>query len=75
MKKSIDKACFDDAALLRLRSVLRILPISASSWWEGVRSGKYPAPIKLGPRTTCWRASDVLQLINHMDESHRSSKE
>ena len=67
MKKRTEEISFDDAALLRLPGVLKILPISASSWWKGVRSGKYPAPIKLGPRTTCWRASDILQLINHMD--------
>lgn len=41
-----------------------IIPVSASSWWNGVRSGKYPKPIKLGPRTTAWRASEVLALVN-----------
>jgi predicted DNA-binding transcriptional regulator AlpA len=40
------------------------LPISKSSWWAGVASGKYPSPIKLGARTTCWRESDVLALIS-----------
>ncbi|MBK8752815.1 MAG: AlpA family phage regulatory protein [Candidatus Competibacteraceae bacterium] len=41
-----------------------ILPISKTSWWNGVRSGKYPAPIKLGPRTTCWKAEDIRRLID-----------
>lgn len=41
-----------------------IIPISASSWWAGCKSGKYPKPIKLGPRTTAWRASEVLALVN-----------
>ena len=39
------------------------LPISKSSWWDGVAKGKFPSPIKLGSRTTCWRESDVLALI------------
>lgn len=39
------------------------LSISKSSWWAGVAEGKYPAPIKLGARTTCWRESDVLALV------------
>jgi prophage regulatory protein len=39
------------------------LPISKSSWWAGVAEGKYPPPIKLGARTTCWRESDVLALV------------
>jgi hypothetical protein len=40
-----------------------IIPVSASSFWAGVKSGKYPQPIKLGPRTTAWRASEVLALV------------
>ena len=41
-----------------------IIPISATSWWNGVKSGKYPKPIKLGEKTTVWRASEVLALVN-----------
>ena len=39
-----------------------IIPISKSAWWEGVKEGKYPKPIKLGSRTTVWRASEVYAL-------------
>jgi prophage regulatory protein len=39
------------------------LPISKSAWWDGVAKGKFPPPIKLGARTTCWRETDVLALI------------
>ena len=38
--------------LLRLPQVLSIIPISKSAWWEGCRTGRYPKPVKLGPRTT-----------------------
>jgi prophage regulatory protein len=48
--------------LIRLKEVLRLIPISRSTWWDGVRSGRYPAPVKLGPRLTCWRLHDVLEL-------------
>jgi hypothetical protein len=40
-----------------------IIPISKSSWWAGVAEGKFPTPIKLGARTTCWRETEVLALI------------
>jgi len=53
----------DPRALLRLPQVLEFVPVSASTWWAGVLTGKFPKPIKLGPRTTCWRASDILELI------------
>ena len=40
-----------------------IIPISRSSWWAGVKSGKYPQPVKLGLRTTAWRISEIRALI------------
>ena len=40
-----------------------IIPVSKSTWWAGVKSGRYPMPIKLGPRITAWRASDIKKLI------------
>lgn len=39
------------------------LPIAKSQFWAGVKSGIYPQPIKLGPRTTCWRLSDIDKLV------------
>jgi predicted DNA-binding transcriptional regulator AlpA len=48
---------------LRLQAVLSVIPVSKSSWWAGVRDGKYPRPIKLGPRTTVWRVEDIRDLI------------
>lgn len=49
--------------LLRERQVLEILPIGRSTWWAGVKAGRFPQPIKLGPRTTCWRKSDIQKLV------------
>ena len=48
---------------LRLPQVLSIYPISRSAWWAGVKTGKYPVPVKLGPRTTAWRMEDIRALI------------
>jgi prophage regulatory protein len=49
--------------LLRLRAVLEIIPVSKSSWWAGIKSGRYPQPVKLGPKITAWRADDIFALI------------
>ena len=43
-----------------------IIPVSKSSWWAGVRSQKFPKPLKLGERTTVWRVEDVRALIAAM---------
>lgn len=40
-----------------------IIPVKKSSWWAGVRSGRFPKPIKLSPRVTAWRVEDIRQLI------------
>ena len=48
---------------LRLPQVLAIFPISKSAWWEGCKSGRFPKPVKLGPRTTVWRAEDIAALV------------
>jgi hypothetical protein len=39
------------------------IPVSKSTWWEGVRTGRYPRPVKLGPRITAWRVEDIEALI------------
>lgn len=57
--------------LLRIKDIVgdksngipALIPISKSSWWAGVADGKFPTPIKLGARTTCWRETEVMALI------------
>jgi prophage regulatory protein len=51
---------------LRLTSILAPhgpIPISKSTWWAGVKSGRFPQPLKLGPRITVWRAEEIHELI------------
>jgi prophage regulatory protein len=43
-----------------------IIPVSRSAWWEGVRTGRFPKPIKLGPRTTAWTVNDIRDLVQKM---------
>jgi len=40
-----------------------LIPVSKSGWWAGVREGRFPRPVKLSARVTCWRLSDVQRLI------------
>lgn len=41
-----------------------VVPISHSTWWAGVKTGRYPKPIKLSPKVTVWRVADIKELIN-----------
>lgn len=45
------------------RGIPAVIPVSKSAWWEGCKTGRYPKPVKLGPRTTAWRVSDIRALI------------
>ena len=48
-----------------------IIPISKSSWWEGIRTGKFPKPIKLGPRSTAWSIEDIRSLCERINGGDR----
>lgn len=52
-----------DTGYVRLPAILRVFPVSRSTWWEGVRRKRYPQPVKLGPRITAWKAVDIHALI------------
>jgi prophage regulatory protein len=39
------------------------IPVSKSTWWKGIQDGRYPQPVKLGPRITAWRVDDIRALI------------
>lgn len=42
-----------------------LIPIGKSSWWEGVKNGRFPKSVKLGARITLWRVEDILDLIKN----------
>lgn len=43
--------------------ITAIIPVSRSTWWLGVKTGRYPQPVKLGQRITAWRVEDIRELI------------
>lgn len=76
MQHHVPKAPTHAEGLLRLKDIIGdrkarpptrgLLPIAASTWWELVRAGEAPKPLKIG-RASLWRAGDVLQLIERLD--------
>jgi predicted DNA-binding transcriptional regulator AlpA len=54
------------AGFVRLSAILAPqgpIPVGRSTWWAGVKSGRFPKPVKLGPRTTAWKVEDMRKLI------------
>lgn len=61
---------------LRLNAILAPhgpIPVGRSTWWAGVRAGRYPAPVKLGPRITAWRIEDIEALIERPEQAASSA--
>jgi predicted DNA-binding transcriptional regulator AlpA len=55
-----------ETGFLRLPQVLSVIPVRKTCWWEGVKAGRYPKPVKLSPRCTAWRAEDIRELIKSL---------
>lgn len=61
-----DNPAFPQTGLVRLSQILSPrgpIPVSKSTWWQGVKDGRFPKPQKLGPRTTVWKAEDIRALF------------
>lgn len=60
-----------ETGFLRLSQILgdpkagipALIPISKSSWWAGIKTGRYPKSLKLAPRTTVWPVESIRTLI------------
>ncbi len=50
----------------RLPEVLKHIPVSRSTWLHGVKSGRYPQPIRLSKKCVVWRAADVREFLESL---------
>jgi prophage regulatory protein len=60
---NLTRPALPETGFVRLPKILSLIPISRSAWWAGIREGKFPQGIKLGSKTTVWRAEDIRNLI------------
>ncbi len=58
---------------VRLPVVIKILGIGKTTWWSGIRKGRFPKAVKLGPRTSAWRVEDIRALISKLTENSRNA--
>lgn len=58
-----DRSKLPEAGFIRLPQVLSIYPVCKSTWWQGIKDGRYPKPVKLAARISAWRVEDIRQLI------------
>jgi predicted DNA-binding transcriptional regulator AlpA len=53
--------------LLRIKQVLEIYPVSRTSWYRGMKSGKYPRPVSLGNQVVAWFEADIKELVASLE--------
>lgn len=58
-----------ETGFLRLPEVLKFIPVSKSTLWAGIKTGRFPKPLKIGPRITVWRAEDIRAFIEESGQS------
>ena len=53
---------------IRLSQVLKLIPIAKTAWYAGVKEGRFPQPVKLGPRARAYRVEDITALIERLGQ-------
>lgn len=62
-----------ETGFVRLTQVLHFVPLGKTCWWEGVRTGRFPKPVKLSKRCTAWRVEDIRALIDDISGQQKPS--
>ena len=52
-----------ETGFVRLPTILKVFPVSRSTWWAGVKDGRFPKGVKLSEKITAWRVEDIRTLI------------
>ena len=56
---------------LRLPQVLAIYPVGKTTWYEGVKSGRYPPSVAIGKRAKGWRVRSHPRANRERSEARR----
>mgnify|MGYP002075541829 CR=1 FL=1 len=51
----------------RRKGILPIIPVSRSHWYDGIRRGIYPPPVRLSERTSAWPVQQILDLVEQLN--------
>lgn len=59
----MNQTTLPETGYVRLSTILKIIPVSKSTWWAGVKDGRFPKSVKLSAKITAWRVEDIRALI------------
>jgi prophage regulatory protein len=72
---SLKAFCLPETGFVRLKNIIAPygpIPVSKSTWWKGVKEGRFPTPVKLGPKIAAWRVEDIRALIESPERALNS---
>jgi prophage regulatory protein len=72
MSHTLKYPCRVEPGFLRISHIVGsdgLLPMSKSTWWKGVKEGRYPQPVKLSANVTAWRADDIWALMESLSDT------
>lgn len=58
---------------IRLEQILKLIPVSKATWWNGCKTGQFPKPYKLAPRITAWKVSDIQSCIERFKPTNETT--
>jgi hypothetical protein len=45
-----------------------LFPMSKPSWYRGIKAGRYPKPVKIGPNMSAYANSKLNELMENIDQ-------
>jgi len=54
---------------IRMRDLVKMVPVSKAHIWRLVQAGKFPRPIKLSEKCTAWKVADIEDWLKAKEEA------
>ncbi|GAB3514216.1 helix-turn-helix transcriptional regulator [Emticicia fontis] len=70
MHNSLDSSQELDG-FMRLEQILKLIPVSKATWWNGCKSGRFPKSYKICPRVTAWKMSDIKNCLDSFEQTRK----
>ena len=70
MRGPMQENSLSEIGFVRLAQIVGpagIIPISRSSFLARVKSGEFPGPVRLGPKTVGWRVADIRGVVDRLE--------
>jgi prophage regulatory protein len=68
----LDISTLPTEGFVRIKTVLRVLPVSKSKWYQGIQDGEYPRSYKLSEGTSGWDVADIRKAFEQIKNKRKN---